>query len=662
MPQLKSVWQNPTTLTGSVLAMLAALFFISFQLIEIIEPTSNPYTGLWTFLILPAVLIVGLALIPIGYFRERKRRRKLFPEVKDWPRLPHFDPNNPKHLRGLTIVSLGTLVVIPLIGISSYQGYHYTDSTEFCGQVCHSVMNPEFTTYLTSPHARVSCASCHIGPGASWYVKSKISGVRQVFAVTFHTYSQPIPTPIKDLRPARETCEQCHWPAKFFGAQLRTRVHFASDANNTRRELRVLVKTGGADSSMGVASGIHWHMALSHKIEYIASDDRRQVIPWVRATDSSGRVSIYRSDEKTSQDPPPPGEIRLFDCMDCHNRPTHVIQPPDRAVNISLETGRIDRALPYAKKVAVEALTVAYSNEQEADAGIATYLRDFYQKHDPKLDGERRSAINQAIDEVRAIYRRNFFPGMKVEWKTYPDNIGHMIFDGCFRCHDNKHISNDRGAIRKDCAVCHEFQVPIIGPQTQDAMQQITPQHPYKLEGIHADLNCSSCHTGGRAPDPSCSGCHAAQRLFREGTSPALPGVQGTPPAAMAAVECESCHDLSKPQTQAGIALQCESCHEKGYGDMVQMWKDDAAQSRTKASAAIEELRKALAEGKARGADAAALSNLADQMQQAIQQIDKAGAQHNTDLADAIYQQVVKLAAERAHPQPQTEGAPARKQ
>lgn len=648
-PALKSIWQNALTATGAILSLLAILFFISFQAIELFEPASNPYTGLWTFLVLPALMIVGLILIPVGYFRERSRRRKYFPDIKEWPRFPRLDLNKPNHRRALTIAGLTMLVVIPLIGVSSYEGYHYTDSTAFCGQVCHSVMHPEYTSYLGSPHARVSCASCHIGPGASWYVKSKISGVRQVIAVTFNTFSRPIHTPIKDLRPARATCEQCHWPEKFFGAQLRTRVHYSSDEKNSRREIRVLVKTGGADSSMGPASGIHWHMALSHKIEYIASDEHRQVIPWVRSTDPSGRISVYRSDDKTSLDPAPPGELRTIDCIDCHNRPTHIIQPPDRAVNISLETGRISHELPYAKKIAVEALTIPYSSEEEANAGIASHIREAYRKLDPMIADERKGDINQAIDEVRVIYRRNFFPRMKMDWRTYPDNIGHMIYDGCFRCHDGKHISNGKGPIRRDCDVCHEFQQALPQAETPNLFQQITPEHPYKLEGIHARLNCSSCHSGGRAPAASCEGCHALQSRFREGKIPLLPGMSATPPSVMASVSCDSCHDLSKPSS-VPVSAQCETCHEKGYGDMVQMWKSDAQASRTKAIAAIEELRRGLGSGKPKDAREQNLHQLVSQLQAAVEQVDKAGVQHNTDLADAVYQQIIKLVSDSKKP------------
>jgi len=415
IPPTGSLWENWVTATGAGIAILALLFFIISQIVDVLNPAGNPYRGIWAFMVLPALLVAGLILIPAGWVWERGRRRKLFPDVHEWQRFPRLDLNNPAQRKILQIFGIGTLVVIPLIGVSTYEGYHYTDSTQFCGQVCHQVMQPEFTAYSNSPHARVTCASCHIGPGASWFVKSKISGVRQVFAVMFSTYSRPIPTPIENLRPARETCEQCHWPAKFFGSQLRTRYHYGSDENNTRQEISILVKTGGGDSSNGPASGIHWHMALSNRIEYVAVDRNRQVIPWIRATDlSTGRVSVYRSDGKNSDALAPEGEMRVVDCMDCHNRPTHIYQSPDRAVNVSLETGRIDRTLPFVKKVAVEALVAPYGTAQEADAKIADSIRGYYDKGYPEIAKARKSGIDRAIDEVRAIYGRNFFPEMKV--------------------------------------------------------------------------------------------------------------------------------------------------------------------------------------------------------------------------------------------------------
>jgi hypothetical protein len=635
---MKSIWQNFWTITGAIVAILATLSFLAFQIMEILQPTSNPYVGIWTFLILPGVLVFGLILIPLGYIHERRLRRKLYPDVKDWPRLPHFDPNNPAHLRGLLVFGIGTLLVIPIVGMASYKGYHYTDSTQFCGQVCHSVMSPEYTAYQNSPHARVTCAACHIGPGADWYVKAKISGVRQVLAVMLNTYSRPIPTPVKDLRPARETCEQCHWPAKFFASQLRSRVHFESDEKNTRSEVQVLLKTGGGDSLMGPPSGIHWHMALSQEIQYWASDSARQVIPWIRAKDPSGKVTIYRANGAAASDPPE-NEIRTLDCMDCHNRPTHNILPPDRGVNISIETGRLDRTLPFIKKVAVAALTLPYNNDAEADRGIEAHIREFYKKLAPR-GGPSESAITQAVTEARALYHRSFFPAMRVSWRAYPDNIGHMMFDGCFRCHDGKHADAQGRVISRDCSSCHQF-LEAANPQAPQIFRQGVPEHPLKLQGEHAQLKCSQCHTGGPAPERTCAGCHSEQSSFRQGKSLGLPGLKGATPSFMAGLECGQCHDLDKPQTSADIAAQCETCHEKGYGAMIQSWKDDAAAGRAKASAAIDELEKSVLGA---GPSDDQLKVLIAQMREALAKVDKAGPQHNLDFRDAIYEQILNLA------------------
>jgi hypothetical protein len=640
----KSIWQNQLSIAGAVLAVLSALFFVSFQIIGLFQPMANPYVGIWTFLVLPIVLMLGLVLIPAGYLRERQRRRRLYPDVQEWPRFPTFDPNDPRQLRGLLVFVAGTIVVILLIGISSYEGYHYTDSTQFCGQLCHTVMEPEFTAYTRSPHARVSCAECHIGPGASWFVKSKITGVRQVWAVAAHTYPTPIPTPIQNLRPARETCEQCHWPAKFYASQMRERVHFASDHDNSRSVIRILLKTGGAESSQGPPSGIHWHMALSQSIEYIATDQKRQQIPYLVSTDvATGRQTVYRSDGLPSDAPPPAGERRHLDCMDCHNRPTHIIQSPDAAVDASLAAGRIDSTLPFVKKISVEALIPDYGSVAEADTGIASRITEAYSKMDPQVSAGRTSSIAAAIEEVRAIYRQNFFPAMKVNWKVYTNNVGHMIFAGCFRCHDEKHVSPS-GAIHRDCTICHDFLLPVQAKPTE-VFREVVPAHPVELIGIHQQLECSACHTGGPEPVNSCEGCHDVTAAFRQGTVPSLSGLEGTP-SPMAGLSCDSCHaDLSQPQTQAAVAPQCEACHEKGFGDMIQAWKDDASSNRQEAAAAIADLQSRLGNNQISRDRSGAVRALIPQLQNAVDQIDKAGPWHNIGLADATYGQVVKLAS-----------------
>lgn len=634
---VRSLWQNVWTIAGAALAILSALFFISFQVIEFLEPSNNPYTGLWSFLVLPFFLVVGLVLIPLGWLIEKRSRLRKFPGIRHWPPLPRVDLNEPAHRRGVLVFALGTLLVVPLVGISTYGGYHYTDSTQFCGEVCHSVMHPEFGSYLGSPHARVACVDCHIGTGATWYVKSKLSGVRQVFATALDTFPRPIPTPVKDLRPARETCEQCHWPAKFYGSQLRPLTHFAADESNSKREVRMVVKTGGGDASMWPASGIHWHMALSQRIEYIATDEGRQTIPWVRATDSSGRVAVYRSDGKSGKEPPPPGELRLMDCVDCHNRPTHIIYAPDRAVNRSMEAGRMDPSLPYLKKVALEALTEPYETEQEAGRRIESYIRGFYEKYDRNVYESRRSSINQAVQEVQSIYRRNFFPRMKVDWRVYQDNIGHMNFDGCFRCHDRGHVSDDGRSIRTECSVCHEFQVPLHIPGRENVFVQGEFDHLLPLQGRHAEIKCSSCHTGGRAPARTCDGCHTEQVRFAQGEIPSLDGVDKAE-STHAGADCEACHDLSKPTAIASIGQRCSQCHEEGYGEMLEIWKQEVAEGKSSALAALARLESSPVKSSQGARD------LSSRLKRALDQIDRSGALHNPGLADSIYSKIVEAA------------------
>jgi hypothetical protein len=292
----------------------------------------------------------------------------------------------------------------------------------------------------------------------------------------------------------------------------------------------------------------------------------------------------------------------------------------------------------------VEALIQNYASATEADTGIASYITDTYHKMDPKIEARRSGSITAAVEEVRAIYHRNFFPQMKVNWQAYPNNIGHMIFDGCFRCHDEKHVSS-KGAIHRDCTICHDFLQPVQARPTE-VFREIVPAHPVKLVGIHEQLACAACHTGALEPVNSCEGCHAVTTAFRQGTTPKLPGLEGTP-GVMADLGCDSCHaDLSKPQDQAAIAPQCESCHQKGYGDMIQLWKEDASSGRQKAAAAIAELQNRLQNNRISNGQAEAVRSLIPQLQNGLDQVDKAGPWHNIDFAGALYAQIIKLASQ----------------
>jgi len=482
---------NWISTVGIILA--ASSFFAALTLIAIdaARGFANPYLGILTYLVAPAFLVGGLALIVVGLLVERRRRRRLSPD--EVPKHLRIDFGNPRHRLAFTIWSLVVFAFLLVTAVGSYRTYNFTESVAFCGRTCHSVMRPEYTAYELSPHARVACVECHIGPGADWFVKSKLSGTYQVYATIFHKYPKPIPAPVKSLRPAQQTCEQCHWPRAFYGNAERIEQHYLEDEANTPWTIRLLLKIGGGDPVRGRVGGIHWHMNIADKVEYIATDPARQVIPWVRITDRAGNTTVYQSGDA----PLTPAQVdsaqpRVMDCIDCHNRPSHDFLAPVTAVNLSLSTGRLSAALPSIKQLAVSALSAPYPSTEAALRAIADTLSAAYRG---RAD---RAAVNEAIAEVQQLYQENLFPEMGVSWRAYPDNIGHMMFPGCFRCHDGDHRSADGRAVSHACDVCHV----IIGEGSGAETETISPQglafrHPVDIGSAWTEMACTECHSGG---------------------------------------------------------------------------------------------------------------------------------------------------------------------
>jgi hypothetical protein len=445
--------QNPISLLGAILTTSSGVTLVMFWAYEILKGGAvHPYTGIVFFLILPGIFVIGLVLMPLGAVL---RRRKLKREGKLAQPYPAIDLRRPLLRRALVLVIFASAVNAALLGIASYKGVEHMDSVEFCGQTCHVVMAPEFAAYKGSPHSRVPCVDCHIGSGAPWFVRAKISGVRQVFAVAFHTYSRPIPSPVEQLRPARDTCEQCHWPQKFTGDKLLVRTKFTDDEQNTPLKTVLLMKIGGRRESGGV--GIHGrHLDNVERIHYVSTDRHRQVIPQVTYLADDGREVVYASTEvKTTSDQLKAGEHRTMDCMDCHNRPTHAFQLPERAVDEAMAANRISPELPFAKKKAVELLRAQYPDRDTAARKIPAAFDDFYRSNYPQQYQTHRALIASSGQQVGEIYLRNIFPNMKVSWGTYPNNIGHEDFLGCFRCHDGNHKTADGKLISDDCEACH---------------------------------------------------------------------------------------------------------------------------------------------------------------------------------------------------------------
>jgi hypothetical protein len=396
---------------------------------------------------------------------------------------------------------VASLLLLFFSVFGSYEAFQATESVAFCGATCHTPMQPEYTTYQDSPHARVRCVECHVGPGAGSYVKAKLNGLPQLYGVVFNAYPRPIPAPIDTLRPARETCEHCHWPEVFVDGQHKHLAYFLPDEQNTRWQMDLLVRVGGGRGGGAHTGGSHWHVNSNNRVEYIAVDDARQRIPWVRMTDrSTGAVTEYMS----TANPLTPAEratatVRTVDCIDCHNRPTHIFRSPQESVNHALEAGRMDSTLPFLRKTAVELLSADYSSTDVALRGIAEGVTEFYRKQYPEIATARNDAIHNAIGELQSIYQRTVFPSMKARWDQYPNNIGHLMFSGCFRCHDGQHASADGKVIDHDCTTCHTItaQGKTGAIANASGPQGLGFQHPEEIGDLWQQSPCSACHTGG---------------------------------------------------------------------------------------------------------------------------------------------------------------------
>ena len=437
---------NWISLTGVVLVTTATVFWLFLLPTTLQGDAKSPYIGILAFLTLPVPFFAGLVLIPLGIWLKRKREGYggIYP-----PDFPVLAWNNPELRKLIYFIGATTVANIVIASQLTYGAVNYMDSVTFCGQTCHNVMRPEFTAYQNSPHSRVECVKCHIGPGASWFVQSKLSGVGQVFAVTFNTYPRPIPTPVHNLRPARETCEGCHWPQKYGEDRVRVISKFGEDEANTQTRTVLLMKIGGGNGGIGIHGT---HLGAGVKIRYAHSDEARQSIPWVEYNGPKG-TTVYAVEKVKTEGLP----VREMDCMDCHNRPTHTYEMPEGAVNRAMNAGQISQSLPFAKKKALELIKVNYGSRAEAEQRIPEAFEKYYEQTYPAIWSQRRAEIEGSAGGVLGVWGRNIFPEMKVTWAAYPNDLGHMDFPGCFRCHDGSHSAKDGRSITQDCNACHSL-------------------------------------------------------------------------------------------------------------------------------------------------------------------------------------------------------------
>jgi hypothetical protein len=484
-PRLKTVqhFRNWLSLAGLVILAGSLFAFVLLVVLDKFTPHSSPYLGILIYVVAPGFFVLGGFFIVLGALVVRSGLHRKSPSAL--PHILHIDLSRVRDRRVLAGFILGALCFLLLTAIGSNQTYQYAESVQFCGQACHTPMKPEYTAYLHSPHARVACVDCHVGSGASAQFKAKWNGVHQLISVVKGDYQRPVKTPIKNLRPARETCEECHWPEIFSGNLDRTYSHFLADETNTPFSVRLILKVGGGDLHKGPVEGIHWHVSPQNKVEYIAGDEKRQVIPWVRFTDPKGKVTEYRSAD--FKDDPTQHTIRTMDCLDCHNRPAHQFRSPNDAVDHAIASGKIDHVLPWVKSNVVSVLIQNYATETEAMEKISSTLHSQYSR-DPN--------IALLVSEVQHIYRDNFFPEMKADWRAYPDNLSHKDFAGCFRCHDGLHKAADgkTSISANNCNTCHT----ILAQGSGEQLAQLDPKGKsfFHLDAVNEDFSCNNCHTG----------------------------------------------------------------------------------------------------------------------------------------------------------------------
>ncbi len=451
---IRGVWRSPLGLFGIALTTISITLMLTGLVVDQLGILDSPYIGVITFMILPGGMVTGLLIIPLAAYLRRRQFYK-YGLAKDHLQINLSDHKHRKFVIGFICLSV---INISILAIIAYEGYHFTESPYFCGQVCHQVMSPEFTRYKLSPHSKVRCVECHIGSGAQWFVKAKISGLRQVLAVMTDSFSRPIPAPVEHLRPARDTCEQCHWPEKFHGKKVKIFTHFSNDDQINPEVHEMALHIGGRNPRTDKFEGIHWHVSDNVQVRYLAVDKKRTKIAKVAVTRPDGSYQEFSSDIKIPEGEGKP-EWRTMDCVDCHNRPTHVYDMPDERVDFGLLSGKINQQIKGIREDSLIAITKEYATRDEAKTGIVEHLVELQKLRGAELFAKNEADIRRAGEYLVESYMNNVWPEMNIDWGTYQIHLGHQYADegyGCFRCHDEEHVAENGDVISQDCSLCHD--------------------------------------------------------------------------------------------------------------------------------------------------------------------------------------------------------------
>lgn len=446
--------KTPIGLFGIALTTVCFTLTVLGLLGHITGLIENPYAAIVTFLVFPTGAVLGLFLIPVsGYLRRKKWFRDNINKGN-----VIIDFGKKTHRRTAILFLVLSVVNLAVFSLVIYEAYHFTESDFFCGAICHTVMDPEYTAYQRSPHAKVGCVSCHIGTGAEWYVKAKLSGLRQVKAVLDGSYSTPIPAPVEHLRPAQDTCEECHWPEKFHGKKVKTFVSYTNDDLENPEVQEIALHIGGRNPLTDNFEGIHWHVSNNVKVQYETLDDKRTSIGKIKVTKPSGVTEEYSLDGAEAENGA--SKWRTMDCVDCHNRPTHVYDDLEERIDLGLYSKKIDTSIPGIREDSLTVLQKEYTSRDEAQEQIVeTLLALQAERHSPDFVAENEQALIKSGAFLLDAYMENVWPKMAVSWGTYKGHNGHQNEDegfGCFRCHDDEHQTEFGKTISQSCDLCHD--------------------------------------------------------------------------------------------------------------------------------------------------------------------------------------------------------------
>ncbi|PLX50150.1 MAG: hypothetical protein C0613_04995 [Desulfobulbaceae bacterium] len=468
------IFRRPAALVGAIMFALLFPILLLSVFIDLQGGIENPYFSLFIYLILGPLSILALVLLAVGLIRVNRQglgehyTYEFFKEQLT-------NPEQSRRIRRLVYNATFFISLFLLfLGVVAYSGHSFTDSSRFCGTFCHTVMEPEYVTFKNSPHSQVSCVACHIEQNAQGVTKAKFTGMKQLYATFFNTYERPLQTPLQSLRPTRQICEQCHRPEKFHGHKLTFIDTFLPDEDNSHMQTTMLLKIGSGGYQGHAPHGIHWHISEQHQLYYQATDAKQQKIIRVELKEADGTSTIYHKQGVTAAER---ATEYMMDCLDCHNRPTHIFLAPDAALDKKIHAGRIPAELPYIKQQALAAISRPYADAESARLQIARQLRQWYDSHYPELSAAQGPLLEKAISGAQQAYSENVFPEMNIHWQSsYQSYIGHQNDTGCFRCHNGTLVSDDGKVISRDCDLCHVILAENVPAKSITEMMQSIPR------------------------------------------------------------------------------------------------------------------------------------------------------------------------------------------